>query len=258
MRRFLLASLAGVAVVGAGSAGAADLGVPYMKAPPPPPPAFSWTGCYIGTQSGLGSGHTKWQDVGPLQAPGVGSIDSFGRGREAETDQTGAIFGGQIGCDYQFGQSFFGGPIVLGLQGQFSGSDINSTEIDQFNAPWSLQNQIDWYGSITGRAGIAVDRFLPYVKGGVAWDHNKIEIENTGGTVGTPSITRTGWTIGGGLEWAFAPSWSVFFDTSYYDFSGQNVSFPGNGQVATNPFTIRTKQTLETFTVGINWRFMGR
>jgi len=253
MRKFLSTSLASVAVIAAGSAGAADLGAPYTKAPSPVPPAFSWTGCYIGTQSGLGSGHTKWKDV---NVPG--DIDGLSFGRTATTDQTGAVYGGQVGCDYQFGQAFFGGPIVLGLQGQFSGSTIASTSQDQFNAPWTLQNQIDWYGSVTGRVGIAVDRFLPYIRGGVAWDHNKIEIENSGFTLGTPSATRTGWTIGGGLEWAFVPNWSVFFETDYYDFSGQNgqsVGFPGNAGSGNGPFIINTKQTMETFTVGLNWRF---
>jgi outer membrane immunogenic protein len=220
-------------VIAAGSAGAADLGTPYTKVPSPLPPAY-----------------TKWQDV---NVPG--DIDGLGFGRTATTDQTGAVYGGQVGCDYQFGQAFFGGPIVLGLQGQFSGSTIASTSQDQFNAPWTLQNQIDWYASVTGRVGIAVDRFLPYIRGGVAWDHNKIEIENSGFTLGTPSMTRTGWTIGGGLEWAFVPNWSVFFETDYYDFSGQNVGLPGNAGSGNGPFIINTKQTMETFTVGINWRF---
>jgi outer membrane immunogenic protein len=254
MRKLLSASLASVAVIAAGAAGAADLSAPYVKSPPIMPPPFSWTGCYIGTQSGVGTGHTKWQDV---NVPG--DIDGLGFGRTATTDQSGAVYGGQLGCDYQFGgPTFFGGPIVLGLQGQFSGSTVSSTEIDQFNATWALRNQIDWYGSVTGRAGVAVDRFLPYVKGGVAWDHNKIEIENSGFTLGTPSLTRTGWTIGSGLEWAFAPSWSIFFETDYYDFSGQNSPLPGNAGSNNGPFQINTKQTFETFTIGLNWRFMGR
>ena len=250
MQKILLASLTSVAVIAAGAAGAADLGTPYSKAPFSAPPAFSWTGCYIGTQSGIGSGHTKWKDV---NVPG--DIDGHGFGRTATTDQTGGVYGGQVGCDYQFGQTYFGGPLVLGVQGQFSGSTIASTDQDQFNAPWSLHDKIDWYASVTGRVGIAIDRFLPYVKAGAAWDHNKIDIENSGFTLGTPTTTRTGWTIGGGLEWAFAPSWSVFFETDYYDFSGKNVSLPGNAGSMNGPFIINTKQTVETAVVGLNWRF---
>jgi len=248
MRKFLLASLASVA---AGAASAADLGVPYSKAPALMPPAFSWTGCYIGTQSGAGAGHTKWTDV---DVPG--DIDTLGRGRTATTDQTGMVYGGQIGCDYQIpGTTFFGGPLVIGLQGQLSASSVASTEMDSFNAAWALRNQIDWYASVTGRAGLALDRFLPYVKGGVAWDHNKIEIENSGFTLGTPSLTRTGWTIGTGIEWAFNPAWSIFFETNYYDFSGQNSSLPGNPGPPNGPFHINTSQTFETFVIGLNWRF---
>src|SRR2546421_525881 len=107
-------------------ASAADL-APYRGAPPSQ--GFSWTGCYIGTQSGLATGHTKWRDVLP-----IGTIDATRTGQTANTDMSGSIFGGQIGCDYQFGSNW-----VIGIDGSFAGSNLAGTNIDQFNSTWALR-----------------------------------------------------------------------------------------------------------------------
>jgi outer membrane immunogenic protein len=253
MKKFLAGLLAGVAAVAAGSAQGADLSrpyVPYAKAPVAP--IFSWTGCYIGTQSGLGAGHAKWTDV---DTPG--DIDGNGSFRTANTDMSGSgVFGGQLGCDYQGGPWFLGGNWVVGLQGQFSGSTVTGTNQDQFNAPWTLRDKIDWYGSLTGRFGTTItDQWLLYVRGGVAWAHNKLEIENSGQTLGTPSMTNVGWTLSTGIEYAITPAWSLFLETSYYNFGDKNVGFPGNVVTANGPFTVKTSQTLETIQVGVSYHF---
>jgi outer membrane immunogenic protein len=39
----------------------------------------------------------------------------------------------------------------------------------------------------------------------------------TGSTAISQSDTRAGWTVGGGLEWMFAPQWSVKAEYLYYD-----------------------------------------
>jgi outer membrane immunogenic protein len=251
MKKLLSGMLAGAAVVAAGSANGADMSAPYIKTPMPAP-VFSWTGCYAGTQSGLGSGHAKWQDV---DTPG--DIDGLGGGRTANTDMSGAVYGGQIGCDYQGGPWFMGGNWVVGLQGMVSGSTVTGTNQDQFNAPWTLRDRIDWFGSVTGRFGTTItDRALLYVRGGVAWAHNKFEIENSGFNLGNPTNSQVGWTLSTGLEYALSPAWSVFVETSYYDFGSKNVGFIGNP--ATNaPFTLKASQTLETFQIGVNYHLWG-
>ena len=62
--------------------------------------------------------------------------------------------------------------------------------------------------AITGRAGYAVDHWLFYGKGGVAWANNKYSVTRHV-PPGTPFdfeglSMRTGWTAGAGVEWAFA------------------------------------------------------
>jgi opacity protein-like surface antigen len=42
---------------------------------------------------------------------------------------------------------------------------------------------------------------------------------------GSASNDRTGWTVGGGLEWMFAPNWSVFAEYNYMDFGRENINF---------------------------------
>jgi outer membrane immunogenic protein len=37
------------------------------------------------------------------------------------------------------------------------------------------------------------------------------------GTTGSFSETRAGWTLGGGLEWMFAPHWTHKAEYLYYD-----------------------------------------
>src|SRR6266852_4048301 len=119
MKRILLTSVAGVALLAAGaiSASAADLyrkAPPVVAPPPPPPPAFSWTGCYTGVHTGWGWGEKKFRDARRDQY----FIDTSSSVRESKLDTSGPLFGGQLGCDYQFG---FGkgaglGNWVIGIQ----------------------------------------------------------------------------------------------------------------------------------------------
>jgi outer membrane immunogenic protein len=243
MKKLLLGSFASSALVG--HVVAADLpgGLPHSP-PPATPIAFSWTGCYVGSHSGLAAGHTKWTDALPL-----GTIDATMTGQTANTDMSGAIFGAQVGCDYQFFGKF-----VIGVDASVSASTVTGTNMDQFNSTWTLLTQNDWIGSVSGRIGAGVDRLLIYTKAGVAWAHNNFEIDNTAILDGRPSTTRIGWIIGSGIEFSLAPCWSVFVEADYYKFGDSNVFFPGDVINPTPSFTVKTSQTVETLKLGVNFR----
>jgi len=251
MKRHLFTTVAATAITASGVALAADL---PTKAPPigvAPVPVFSWSGCYIGGHVGLGVNNTRFQDTTP-----DGNIDAFTTSnRTAKSNGAGAVGGGQLGCDWQLSNW------VLGLQGTFSGANIGSTNQDQFNAPWTLTSNVSWIATVTGRVGWAINNVLLYGKGGGAWTNNKMEIENSGVTIFNGSTTRTGWTLGTGVEWAFAPNWSAFAEANYYSFgntTGTLVNNVVNDMGGANaPFTFNTKMQLETFLLGVNYRFRG-
>ena len=143
----------------------------------------------------MATGRGTWQDTAP-----DGNIDAGQGGvitqRTAITDTSGGIYGGQIGCDYQFAAS----PFVVGLEGTIDGANIEGTNQDAFNFTWTLRNRIDLFGTVTGRVAVpGSNNVLLYFKGGVVFADNRFEIENSGVTLGTPSTTRTGWTVGAAL-----------------------------------------------------------
>jgi outer membrane immunogenic protein len=115
----------------------------------------------------------------------------------------------------------------------------------------------DFLASATARLGYSfVDRWLLYVKGGAAWTNEKADdaFTTVRGIAVDPSTssTRTGWTIGTGAEWAFAPNWSATLGYDYYDFGSKGLTLTDpNATVTISSF----KDTIHTVTAGVNYRF---
>src|ERR1700736_5852603 len=102
MKKFLLSGVATVAIMVGAPALAADLGArPVYKAAPiaAPVPVFSWTGCHVGAHVGLGWGRHKVREHVVESFSGGGHDVGYVSGT---LDSSGPIFGGQVGCDYQF------------------------------------------------------------------------------------------------------------------------------------------------------------
>src|SRR3984893_10415293 len=202
MKNLFLASIAATGLLTTGSANAADLGLrPTYKAPPPamaPVPYVSWTGCYLGANVG-GAWANKsfsFNDEGTI-------VD------EGSHRASGIAGGGQIGCDYQFASSW-----VIGIQGMFDGADLTGSNILPNDTSGTFSTKVRWFGSVTGRRGFLVGpSFLIYGKGGVAFVGDNHSFATTGvccGPRSTGDFARTGWDAGVGVEWMFAPSWSVW------------------------------------------------
>ncbi|NJO54530.1 MAG: porin family protein [Bacteroidales bacterium] len=223
MRRLTLALLATTMI--AGTASAADLSARRYE-PVAASYAFNWTGFYVGGHLGYGWGTNDW------------TAPSWYAG-ELDTDFDGFVGGGQLGFNYQMGN------IVLGLQGDISGANLEGTVYD-INGNW-LKNEATWLASVTARLGFTADRALFYVKGGAAWT----DIDSTAGVVGIDvykkSETRDGWTLGAGVEYAFAPNWTTFVEYDYYDFGNKNTIFGGN--------LYKVDTDVSVVKAGINYRF---
>jgi outer membrane immunogenic protein len=190
MKKLLLASV-GVLALGIMSASAAD--VARRRAPPPPPPVitpvFSWTGFYAGINGGYG-----WGGGTSFSAPFASN--SF--------DASGGLVGGTLGYNYQMNQ------IVFGVEGDIDASWIKGSGIC---GGLTCQTKNNWLGTVRGRVGYAYDRFMPYVTGGAAFG----DVKNTITPIGSTSETRTGWTVGGGLEANLYGPWSAKIEYLYVD-----------------------------------------
>jgi outer membrane immunogenic protein len=256
MKKLLLASVAAGALAAAGSAKAGDLpmpaypppppGYPYAAPPPPPPPAFSWSGCYVGGHVGWGWSRTTFQD----QTASSALIDASSSGRIAGVNGNGAIFGGQLGCDFELGNNF-----VFGMSGSAAGTAITGSGADPF-AVETLQSKTEFLGDLSLRVGFDWDRVLLYLKGGGALAHNQYTDTAlfTGGLTssGTTTATPFGGVAGAGIEWAFARNWSAFVEYDHYFFTSNTVTFsmPGAGN-----FLVNVTQSIDAVKGGVNLRF---
>ena len=231
-KNLLLAAVSLVALSAAAPALAADLAArPYTKAPAMVAAIYDWSGFYIGINGGGGSSHATW--------------DFVGVGREGSHDATGGTVGGQIGYRWQSGQW------VFGVEGQGNWADFSG---DNTSALFATRNRtkIDAFGLITGQVGYAWNNVLVYVKGGAAVVSNKYEISSTAGALlSSSSDSRWGGTVGAGLEYGFAPNWSVGVEYNHIFLSDKDVTFAGFAG------TERIRQDVDMGLVRLNYKFGG-
>lgn len=254
MKKFALGMLAAVAMTG--SAVAADMAPRYTKAPPPAPVVvYSWTGCYIGGNVGGGWERTRQNRTGQQTLAGVFTALPADFGSSTGSDVVG---GGQIGCDYQFANSW-----VVGIQGMYDYARISSSHIIPAFPTFNSNVRLKDIYTVTGRVGyLFTPQLLGYVKGGGAWTSVDYVINGTVpvafNSENAFGVNRSGWTVGAGLEWMFAPGWSVFGEFNYMDFGTKTSVYTiGTGAVA-GPFgtdVIRNKLEVEQFLVGVNYKF---
>ena len=176
-------------------------------------PVFNWTGAYIGAQAGY------------LWGEGDFEVDD-GSGAEIEPD--GWLGGIYVGYNYQMTNN-----VVIGADADFAwtGADDSATGFDDLGVPvGTLDSELDWEGAVRLRLGYAVDRFLPYVAGGVAFGRMGIEAFNLAGvSQGSDDDTGVGWTLGVGLEYAFTDNIIGRAEYRYTDFGDFDFSLVDGG-----------------------------
>lgn len=239
MRNFLLAS---VAVLSAAPAVAADL--PTKKAPAPilVPTEYDWTGIFLGGNIGYGFGTRNFDAYNQN-----GVLSNWG------SDNLNALIGGgQVGYRYMFPQR-----IVIGAEASldWNGTSKSTNPIYfQNNYYSSSLGSSGLSGNALGIAGYAWGDFLPYVAGGWAWSNQTLTRNQIIGTVGgakpgtTEDLTsyRSGWTIGGGLDYHIWGNWDIFGQYLYSSFGNANVYFP------TSLLTVRSTLKTNAVTFGLN------
>jgi outer membrane immunogenic protein len=242
MKKVLLVTASLIALGAAAPAVAADLAArPYTKAPPMIAAVYDWTGFYIGANGGWGSSRNSWDAVPP----------NFALGAEGSHDATGGTVGGQVGYRWQ------AGTWVFGVEAQGNWADFSGSNVSQVFPGFRNHTNVDAFGLFTGQVGYAVNNVLLYVKGGAAVTANSYRINTVGGALAgvTGDDTRWGGTIGAGLEYAFAPNWSVGVEYNHLFMQDRTYTFtaPGGGFFGTD----RIRQDVDLVTARLNYKFGG-
>lgn len=206
MKKILFASAIALAA-GIAPAMAADA-IEEIPGPIEPEAIFSWTGGYIGIQGGYAWGESRFQ------------LDN---GNFSDPDPDGFFGGIYVGYNAQLGSNW-----VLGIDADINISGLDGDDAGRFpdGTPFlgtSVTGEQDWNAAVRARVGFAVDRFLPYIAGGVAFSDYNVTV-NDGGVIATFDDTYTGWTIGAGAEYAFTDNLIFRGEYRYTDFGSADFS----------------------------------
>jgi outer membrane immunogenic protein len=197
-----------------------------------------WTGLYAGLNVGFGFGGDDRVGVNPTYGT-VGKLEVSG------------IFGGaQLGYNAQMDQ------LVLGVEGDIQISDVN----DSFSSGpvvaiavvprWRGSSDINYFGTLRARAGIAVDNALIYATGGLAFADVDYSVICTGcGPAVSLKDNYGTWgvALGGGVEYAFDDNWSGKVEYMFIGLGHKNITDGAQTTIATPSF--------HTVRVGINYKF---
>jgi outer membrane immunogenic protein len=248
MKKLLLGTV-GLIALGSGfgmaPASAADLAARpvYTKAPAMIPVLYDWSGFYVGINGGGGWSHNCWDNT----TAGGAFV-----GAEGCHNASGGTVGGQIGYRWEANSW------VFGVEAQGNWAELKGSNVSTLIPADTNRSKIDAFGLFTGQIGYAWNNVLLYAKGGAAVtdNHNDIYSTATGAFLaGSGDQTRWGGTVGAGLEYGFAPNWSVGVEYDHLFMQDKNVAFTTPAGVGFGFDKVR--QDVDLVTARINYRFGG-
>jgi outer membrane immunogenic protein len=250
---------------------------------PTPAPIYSWTGSYVGLHAGYGWGDPSFNLTGDNGAGQRWLV--LLNSTSGSFNTAGFVGGGQVGYNWQINHVW-----VAGLEADINYADVHgsdsipSSSIFLGNSPFNIDSRLEWFGTVRGRLGILpTDRLLVYATGGLAYGEveshanyingagftfsqgispdNSVIVCNVGTTciAGAGSRMSAGWTLGGGLEWAFANNWTIKAEYFYLNLGSQTIHSINTPALATFvPGSIATNFNDATYNivrVGLNYHF---
>ena len=235
MKKLLLGTVA-LAALGAGvTANAADIAVPLRAAYVAPVAYTNWTGCHLGGQVGYEWARNQGFGTTAASTAGLGGNPApITPALTPSFDMSGFLGGVYGGCDYQFGAW------VIGIEADWANINNSGQAFDLGAAAVGFpggvttfrQTNERWVSTLRGRLGWAVDKWLLYVTGGAAW----VRIESFTSNIEEPILlsfaqtdTRTGWTIGAGIEYAVGLGWSARAQYLFVEIPSFTTFTPGVG-----------------------------
>ncbi len=218
---------------------------PPSPGPSPGPSAgpWNWAGLYAGLNYGGGAGKASQSD------------SLFDRG---SFDVGGSVIGGTLGYNWQRDRWVYGleGDLdYSSIKGSTSGSGLTVPPCGALSSFGNCDVKLQWLGTARARVGVAWDRLLPYVTGGVAVGSLKSSEGDLQSTflTGSGTMTRVGWTAGAGIEARIDKGWSSKFEYLYVDLGSGN-NFTENsplGGTLTESVSFKT----HILRAGMNYRF---
>ncbi len=231
IKSVLLAST--VVLAGVYGAQAADAIQYEEPAPVVVAPTFSWEGAYIGGQVGYGWGRSNFSD----------GFDSL------RIKPDGFLGGLYAGYNFDTGSNF-----ILGIDGDITYNNLKDSYSETVDGiDYNLESKLRWSGAVRARAGVAFDRFLPYIAGGVAFGSVKNTLSGSNGFESasvSESKTLTGWTAGAGVDYAATDNVIVRLEYRYTDYGKKNFDFDTDGAAV-----VRDKFKTHDIRLGVAYKF---
>jgi outer membrane immunogenic protein len=266
--------LVALGIIASRAAIAGDL----APAPPPPiPTAYDWTGLYIGAHAGGSWEKTEFSDpssynIYNLTTGATPPASIFLSGPTPLSMSTSSFVGGlQTGANVQVGK------LVLGTELDYSWTSMKGSMNGALPpAPGSIFTgsetfgfRTQWIATATTRLGVARDTWMLYGKAGAAWTGGNYTLSTADAGVGAGTLvggfsgssaqdTRTGWTLGTGIEWAFARNFTVRLEYDFIDFGTWSETIPvtgaiGGAKIAANS-AISISEQISEVKFGINYK----
>jgi outer membrane immunogenic protein len=210
-----------------------------QPAPATPPYVPGWTGFHLGIHGGGAWDHASIDS--PL-------LDSLGM-RVPDAKARGSIVGGQAGYNWQYG------PVVGGVEVDFSGADIATSSIITLGgAPVTRNLKTDQLASARGRLGYLLwSNWLVYGTAGIGWSHTRIERNFNAVSTSTNFLDEFGWVAGAGLEYKLFEHLLLRAEYLHYDF-GENT-YSVQSPVITPIINTNIAQRVDVFRGGISYKF---
>jgi outer membrane immunogenic protein len=236
MRWRRLVAVAVIAVASYRPVLAADLPTPSLTPPPPSAVFYNWTGFYLGISGGFGTGNSNWSDGV------IGTSGSF--------PTSGFLVGGTGGFNYQIAE------YVFGIEGDGDWTNLRGNSGSNCGAisavvapPVGCQTQSQWLATVRGRVGYAFDRILLYGTAGAAFANVQTGL-NPPSTF--DSAVEAGWTVGAGVEVAFAQNWTAKAEYLFVDLPNATCTTVGNCGGATGSIVSFNENIIRA---GVNFKF---
>ena len=206
--------------------------------------ADSWSGFYVGLQAG-----GVWGDADINEA-----TNGNPTGYTNDLSPDGFAGGLYVGYNWLLSDNW-----LVGIEGDWNYlSGDNTGDFNFYNGSpssgWAQSVENNWDASLRLRVGKVVDRFMPYITGGIAWANVQDRLDNDTSTPQyhySEDTTLRGWTMGAGIEYEINTNLKTRLQYRYSDYGDDTVRFYNGSSYADSKVSYKS----HIVQVGFSYRF---